>query len=115
MRKADSDTMYQSGSADGRVTRRQPSDRHADMIAIVSRMVPQSKPLKGLRKLSQLVEMPGFLMYTAVLSEHSKAAVSSGDVAPSGRNGRWYTSALTSFQPHCGSGCTQPLREMVTR
>jgi hypothetical protein len=67
MRNTDSETMYHSGGADGLVTRRQVSDRHADMVATVSRIVPHSKPLKGLRKLSQLVEMPGFLMWTALL------------------------------------------------
>jgi hypothetical protein len=61
--------MYHSGRADGLVTRRQVSDRHADMVAIVSRIVPHSKPLKGFRKLSQFVEMPGFRMWTALLGE----------------------------------------------
>jgi hypothetical protein len=63
--------MYQSGKVDDRVTTRQVTERQADMIAIVSRIHPQSKPLKGSRKLSQFVEMPGFLMYTEALGKQS--------------------------------------------
>jgi hypothetical protein len=71
MRNIDSDTMYHSGKLDARVTRRHAVERQADMVAIVSRMVPQRKPLKGSRKLSQFVKIPGFLMKTADLGKQS--------------------------------------------
>jgi hypothetical protein len=54
--------MYQSGKFEERVTRYQLAERLAEMTAIASNIIPHSKPLNGSRKLSQLVEMPGFLM-----------------------------------------------------
>jgi hypothetical protein len=74
--------MYHSGRVDGLATRRQVSDRHADMVAIVTRMVPHSKPLKGLRKLSQFVEMPGFRMWTALLGNSQHVNSSRDEIWP---------------------------------
>jgi hypothetical protein len=63
--------MYRTGKVDGRVTRCQLADRFAAIIAIVTNTAVHRRVLKGFKKLSQFVEIPGSLMYSEDLTKQT--------------------------------------------
>jgi hypothetical protein len=56
--------MYRSGKLNGRVTRCQLADRLAEITAIATNTAVHRRVLKGFKKFSQFVEIPGSLMYS---------------------------------------------------
>ena len=60
---------YRSGKLVGLATRCQLAERHAELTVMATNTAVQRRPLKGFKKLSQFVEIPGFLMYSEDLKE----------------------------------------------
>ena len=70
-RNTDSQTTFRSGRPEGGVARSQLAERVAEVIAMVSNTAVHKWLLKGLRKLFQFVDKPGFLMYTEDLTKQA--------------------------------------------
>jgi hypothetical protein len=67
----DSQRTYLNGRPEGDVARCQLAERVAEVIAMVSKTAVHRRLLKGLRKLFQFVEIPGFRMYSEDLIEQA--------------------------------------------
>jgi hypothetical protein len=70
-RNTDSETTFRSGRPEGGVARCQLAERVAEVIAMVSNTAVHRRLLKGLRKLFQFVDIPGFLMYSDDLTKQA--------------------------------------------
>jgi len=69
IRNTASQTTFRSGRLEVGVARCQLAERVAEVIAMVSNTAVHRRLLKGLRKLFQFVDIPGFLMYSEHLTK----------------------------------------------